>query len=125
MIWSSLSQLFVVLMIFVGFGLYAYYHNQARADTDALSLSVFPIFIATVMPAGLKGLMIVGLAAAALSSLNAALSGLAETTVHSLWWRERVTDERGPCGLRQSGERGSDVRRAADASARDHERAGR
>ncbi len=86
MIWSSLSQLFVVLLLFIGLGLYAYSRNNPLPidEGEGPTSRVFPIFIATVMPAGLKGLLIVGLAAAALSSLDAVLCGLSEATVHSL-----------------------------------------
>jgi hypothetical protein len=73
----------------VGLGLYCFYGQHA--DTfreyaiEAGDAQVLPIFVATVMPAGLKGLLVVGLLAAAISSLDSALAALAQTTVRSLY----------------------------------------
>ena len=89
MLWSSLSQVFVLLLLCMGLGLFCYYLQHEddlnRYAAAAGRARVFPIFIATVLPAGLKGLLVVGLLAAAISSLSAALAALAQTTVRTLY----------------------------------------
>lgn len=83
MIWSSLSQVLVLLFLFIGLALYAYPDQDALRADNVESSRVLPLFIATVLPHGLKGLLIIGLMAAAISSLSSALTALAQTTVGS------------------------------------------
>jgi SSS family solute:Na+ symporter len=86
---SALSQLFVILMILVGLGLFAYYQqNASDRDTQVFyfgASNILAIFVGTVMPTGLKGLLVIGLLAAAISSLNSALAALAHVTSRSLY----------------------------------------
>lgn len=86
---SSASLLVTVLMLAVGAGLYLYYlHHPPGAgeaalfakDTDA----VFPVWITTVIPPGLSGLILAGAFAAAISSLDSALAALSQTSM-ALW----------------------------------------
>ncbi len=95
---SSFGQLVAVLAAFVGLGLFAFYQRPDHALTgDALALatqskdSIFPYFILTQMPAGLVGLIIAGIFAAAVSSLDSALAALAQTVVTGIYrpWRDR------------------------------------
>ncbi len=97
-LWSSLSQLFVFLLLCIGISLWCYYSEHA-AELKEYSFGIprhqiFPIFIATVLPAGLKGLLVIGLFAASISSLNSALAALAQTTTRSLY--SRGADSDGP-----------------------------
>ncbi len=83
-LWSGLSQVVVLLLLCLGLGLFCYWGQHAQEFIDR-SVGIgqrhaFPLFIAAVMPAGLKGLLIIGLLAAAISSLNSALAALAQTT---------------------------------------------
>lgn len=88
---SSVSLLVTVLMLFVGAGLFVYYlQNPPDAAETALFLkdsdSVFPVWITTVLPPGLSGLILAGAFAAAISSLDSALAALSQTSlalVHS------------------------------------------
>lgn len=86
---SSVSLLVTVLMLAVGAALYLYYlHHPPGAaeaalfakDTDA----VFPVWITTVIPPGLSGLILAGAFAAAISSLDSALAALSQTSM-ALW----------------------------------------
>lgn len=92
MLWSSLSQVFVLLLLFIGLGLFVFYGEQPEMLTDKArrvlqdeNAWVFPVYIATMLPAGVKGLLIVGLLAAGMSSLNSALSALAQTSVRAFY----------------------------------------
>ena len=70
------------LFLFVGLGLWAYYRG---APPDALGLTrgdeVFPKFIVEGMPAGVSGLLLAGIVAAAMSTLSSSLNALAGATV--------------------------------------------
>jgi len=92
-IFSGLGQIATLVMLMVGAGLFAYYQvfqpDAATAaefarDTDL----VFPIWITTVLPPGLTGLLLAGAFAAAISSLDSALAALSQTTI-SLWYHGR------------------------------------
>ncbi|MFT6619639.1 MAG: SSS family transporter [Limisphaerales bacterium] len=82
-----------LLFLFVGALLWSY------AQVHGLDLPVndlgkvkndyaLPIFILTVMPAGMKGLLIVGILSAAMSSVSSALSALASVSTMDLVKRE-------------------------------------
>lgn len=85
-VWSSVSQVVTVLMLFVGAGLYVYY-QQHPLDPGLAALVakdgdyIFPIWITTVLPAGLSGLVLAGAFAAAISSLDGVLTALTQTTL--------------------------------------------
>lgn len=79
-----------LLFLSVGAALFAYY--QAFPDSAVSDLAaqgridyIFPHFISTVLPAGLRGLLVAGLLAAAMSSLDSALNALASTVYVDLW----------------------------------------
>ena len=83
---SSISLLVTVLMLLVGAALFVYYiqHPPSALETEQFAKdpdSVFPIWITTVLPPGLTGLILAGAFAAAISSLDSALAALAQTTL--------------------------------------------
>ncbi len=82
------------LFLLIGVGLYAYYiqfsdtslpmklvDGVSSVDSD----KVFPHFIATALPTGLKGLLLCGVLAAAMSSLDSALAALSSSVVVDLY----------------------------------------
>lgn len=78
-----------LLFLFVGAFLWAYSEVHGLAlPLDELGNEqtryAFPVFILTAMPAGLKGLLVVGVCAAAMSSVSSALSALASVSVMDL-----------------------------------------
>lgn len=100
-IWSAVGIAVPVLMLFVGIGLYAYFvHFPMSADEHAFVTErrdrVFPLFLVRVLPAGITGLVIAGIFAAAISTLDSTLAALAQTSVSTIvgGWRERTG--RGP-----------------------------
>lgn len=92
-IWSSLGQLVTVLMLMVGAALYVFYVRHP--PTDPLIMSelkwvggqpqapdmVFPVWIVTEMPVAVRGLILSGIFAAAISSLDSILAALSQTTL--------------------------------------------
>ncbi len=98
---SSVAQLIAVLAAFVGLGLFAFYQRPENAlGEEALRLvaankdNIFPLFILDRMPVGMTGLIIAGIFAAAISSLDSALAALSQTVVSGVYrpWRERRAD---------------------------------
>lgn len=80
------SMLVAVAVAMVGIALYAYYQQHplqgAAADLYAQKNDrIFPIFIVEVMPAGMRGLIIAGAFAAAISSLDSILAALSQTVM--------------------------------------------
>jgi len=83
---SSISLLVTVLMLLVGAALFVYYIQHPPSALEAAQFtkdpdSVFPVWITTVLPPGLTGLILAGAFAAAISSLDSALAALAQTTL--------------------------------------------
>ncbi|QDT51873.1 Sodium/glucose cotransporter [Symmachiella dynata] len=85
MLFSVMALPTWILFFFVGTCLYAFY--QAFPDPQVVELqqsqvdAVFPHFILTQIPAGLGGLVIAGVLAAAMSSLDSSINSIATVTV--------------------------------------------
>ncbi len=104
--WAVLASYFgviiTILVSLVGVGLW-YYYIQFPLEGEALELyeergdRIFPIFILTVIPTGLTGLIIAGIFAAAISSLDSILAALSQTTMSAFYlpWRERKLKSEG------------------------------
>ena len=80
----------VVLFISLGLLLFVLYKNNPEFDALGATFfsdarDVFPQFIKNHIPAGVRGLMIVGLLAAALSSFNSAINAMASSFVSDLY----------------------------------------
>jgi SSS family transporter len=95
---SSIGTIVSVLVAFVGVGLFAYYERHpmspsALALYEAKGERLLPLFITEVVPVGLKGLIVAGILAAAISSLDAILAALSQTALTSIYlpWRARHT----------------------------------
>jgi SSS family transporter len=85
-LWSTLGELVPVLMLTVGAGLFAFYQfNALPAELAALveerNDRIFPAFIITEIPVGLKGLLIAGILSAAISSLDSILAALSQISL--------------------------------------------
>ncbi|MCH8806971.1 MAG: hypothetical protein IH986_12890 [Planctomycetes bacterium] len=113
-IWSSVGQLVTLIAMLVGIGLYAFY-QQFPLEGEAARLvadkhdRILPVFILQELPAGLVGLLIAGVFAAAVSSLDSVLTALSQTVITGFYrpWREtrdKGTRDRGIEGSR-AGER--------------------
>lgn len=86
MIASYGSMLVAVAVAMVGIALYAYYQQHPLSGAAAGLYAqkndrIFPIFIVEVLPAGVRGLIIAGAFAAAISSLDSILAALSQTVM--------------------------------------------
>jgi solute:Na+ symporter, SSS family len=86
MITSSAALLLTTLMLLVGAALYAYYEPMRLAGAEPAIFSedsnyIFPVWIVTELPVGLRGLILAGIFAAAISSLDSILAALSQTTI--------------------------------------------
>ncbi|MFZ9937915.1 MAG: sodium:solute symporter family transporter [Luteolibacter sp.] len=92
---------FSLLMAAVGLGLWLYYQHHALDAKAAALLAgqpgrAYPYFIVHELPAGVSGLLIAGIFAAGISTLDSALAALSETTVNGIYrkWINPAADER-------------------------------
>lgn len=90
LVWSQLLAIPIVLIfMLIGSFLYVWYMQDPQAAvaagvfTDARD--IFPQFICNSIPTGVRGLMVVGLLAAALSSFNSAINAMASSFVSDLY----------------------------------------
>lgn len=99
-LWSSVSLVTTLLMLAVGSGLFAWYQVHGLTESEALAFAkdpnnVFPVWITTVLPVGLTGLILAGAFAAAISSLDSVLAALSQTTLSAVLGREKMEAEEG------------------------------
>jgi len=99
-VWSSVSQVITFLMLGVGAGLFAWYvvnePNPKEAEWFSKNhYSVFPIWITSVLPVGLSGLIIAGAFAAAVSSLDSILAALSQTSLSAYYGKEYMNEHGG------------------------------
>ncbi len=107
-IWSSIGQGITYLMLVVGAALFVWYANHPPEGVVAEALDwdseagvpgaekgdfVFPTWIVTELPRGLSGLILGGVFAAAISSLDSILAALSQTTMSVLHNPEREDGE--------------------------------
>jgi solute:Na+ symporter, SSS family len=78
--------IFVQFTLFLGIGtcLFVLYREQGQAAPAVLD-RLYPLYIWRSLPAGVAGLVMAAILAAAMSNLSAALNSLASTTVLDLW----------------------------------------
>jgi len=72
------------LFLVIGTCLFVLYREQAQAAPGVLD-RLYPLYIWQRLPAGVAGLVMAAILAAAMSNLSAALNSLASTTVLDLW----------------------------------------
>jgi SSS family transporter len=99
---SGLADIPITLVVLgIGILLHVFYQQNVdallpRGETGVVSSNkVFPYFVLTVMPAGLRGLVIAGVLATTMGSLSTALNSLATSYVrdfHFHWFGEPDSD---------------------------------
>lgn len=104
-IFSSIGQLITLLMLMVGAALFVFYTANPPEGAIAKELAfnekgapadgdkVFPVWIVTELPPGLAGLILGGVFAAAISSLDSILAALSQTTVSVLHKTDSTKNE--------------------------------
>jgi SSS family solute:Na+ symporter len=89
--WGAILASVPITMVFMVIGALLWvYYGTGNGTKLVAGQQVFPAFILNEMPAGLKGLMLAGLFAAGLGSLNSAINAMAATFV-SDFYMARVT----------------------------------
>ncbi|MGI9328065.1 MAG: sodium:solute symporter family transporter [Pseudomonadales bacterium] len=88
--YSALFYLLHLVILGVGLALALFYREQPLASDVATAISaqpdrIFPYFIVTEIPVGLSGLFIAAIFAAAISTLDSAMTESAELTVRHLY----------------------------------------
>ena len=86
---SYAAMLVTVLVAIVGVGLWAYYQEHAMSEVASGLYAqkadrLFPIFVVEAIPTGLKGLVVAGALAAAISSLDSIVAALSQTSLSVL-----------------------------------------
>lgn len=89
-VWSGLSQVLTLLLLFVGAAIFVYYRHvpltaSERVVVDADSMKVFAVYIVGVMPPLLSGLLMAAIFAAAISTLDSLLAALSQSTISILY----------------------------------------
>lgn len=92
LIWSSVSQIIMVICLFVGVGLWYFYQkanipNVGAAELNPININtnnVLPVFIKYRVHPLVGGIIVAGIFAAAISSLEGILSALSEQSISSL-----------------------------------------
>ncbi|MEK9505251.1 sodium:solute symporter [Gaopeijia maritima] len=69
------------IFLVVGLGLWVFYQGRAFDASD----EIFARFIVDELPAGLTGLLVAGVLAAAMSSLSSSINALASASAYDLW----------------------------------------
>lgn len=106
-IFSSFGQIVTVLMLMVGAALFVFY-KQFPPDTVEAALFaqktdyVFPVWVTTVLPPGITGLVLAGAFAAAISSLDSALGALSQTSISLIYGGHTETPENTSAMVRRS-----------------------
>lgn len=83
-IWTNAIMSIPATFLFFGIGsaLFAYYHsNPGRLEPTITTDQVFPLFIAREMPAGVAGLIVAGIFAAAQSTVSTSMNSTATAIV--------------------------------------------
>ncbi|MFG6120048.1 sodium:solute symporter [Thalassobacillus sp. B23F22_16] len=74
----------MLLFLFVGILLFSFYQHAGDPNVDNMN-ELFPLFVVNELPAGVSGLIIAGVFAAAMSSLDSALNSLSAVTVRDFY----------------------------------------
>ncbi|MGB6221915.1 sodium:solute symporter family transporter [Haloferula sp.] len=112
LLYSCFGQILTLLMLLVGAALFVHYHQNPFTPSEAELLQVkdhviagsnvlepgkhdyvFPMWIVTVLPTGLSGLLLAGVFAASISSLDSILAALSQTTLSMIYHPEHRSDE--------------------------------
>ena len=87
------------LFLLIGSLLYAYYQihpGQLPAEIAAKETQIFPFFVMNSIPPGISGLILAGMCAAAMSSLDTTINSLAMITVRDFYLHFRPQSQRPP-----------------------------
>jgi SSS family solute:Na+ symporter len=81
---AATDVVMVALLLFIGLGLFAFYQANPTLSPDGPADMVLPYFIMHSLPAGISGLLISAIFAAAMSSIDSGINSLATVIEHDL-----------------------------------------
>ena len=81
---NAFTDFFMIsLLLFIGLGILAYYTTHPSAEAAAMKADrMLPFYIVSVLPAGVSGLVISGIFAAAMSSMDSGINSLSTVIVN-------------------------------------------
>ncbi len=106
-IFSSFGQMVTILMLLVGAALFVFYQQFPPNAVEAALFAqktdyVFPVWITTVLPPGLTGLVLAGAFAAAISSLDSRSGALSQTSISLFYGKQAEAPENSAAMVRRS-----------------------
>ncbi len=106
-LWSNVSLFIPVLMLGVGIAMYAYFLHRPLSPDEAAQLTVdkqrlFPLFILRELPVGVRGIVVAAIFAASISTLEGALTALAQATVGFFLKPSDLSGEATPANQRRA-----------------------
>jgi len=83
---NSFFDLFIMsLLLFLGLGMFAFYHTYPELLAEGLQKNeILPYYIMQALPVGVSGLVITGIFAAAMSSMDSGINSLATVVTNDL-----------------------------------------
>ncbi|WP_082235348.1 sodium:solute symporter [Halobacillus massiliensis] len=85
----------MLLFLFIGILLYVFYQFNGNPEISDLN-ELFPMFVVNELPSGISGLIIAGVFAAAMSSLDSGLNALSAVTIrdfYSKFFKKNASEE--------------------------------
>jgi SSS family transporter len=89
-VWVNAALTIPVSVIFFGLGtaLFVYFkHHPGQLDPTLKNDAILPVFVMAMFPAGMKGVLISGVFAAAMSSLDSSMNSMASVLVNDYYRR--------------------------------------
>lgn len=91
---SSIFSIFIgLLFLSIGALLWSHYQNIGL-DSDVKIDKIFAYFITTEFPVGLRGLMLAGVLAATMSTLDSTINAVGSCLSIDIWNRDKITDKK-------------------------------
>jgi len=82
---AGTDMILITLLLFIGLGLYAFVQiNPDVIPADLSGDQMLPYYIIHHLPSGVSGLLIAGIFAAAMSSVDSGINSMAAVTIHDL-----------------------------------------
>lgn len=97
-VWVNAAFTIPVSIIFFGLGtaLFVYFkHHPAQLDPTLKNDAILPLFVMAMFPAGMKGVLISGVFAAAMSSLDSSMNSMASVLVNDYYRRFKSNIDEG------------------------------
>ncbi len=93
---AATDVVMIALLLFIGLGLFAFYQRHPDLAPSSSADSVLPHYIMNSLPAGVSGLLISAIFAAAMSSMDSGINSLATVIEHDLIrpFRRRIHSDR-------------------------------